>query len=107
MRIFSLKTCDTCRKAIKALRDAGHEPEIIDVRADGVAERDLNAIARMFGDDCVNTRSTTYRGLSEMEKLERPRELIKEFPTVMKRPVIHANGAWYLGWGPEVREALL
>lgn len=107
MRIFCLKTCDTCRKALKALQEAGHSPEVIDVRADGVSERDLDTIARQFGDDCVNMRSTTYRGLSELQKLERPRELIEDHPTVMKRPVIEAGGRWYLGWGDEVRAALL
>lgn len=107
MRVFSLKTCDTCRKAIKALETAGHSLEIIDVRADGISERDMDTIAREFGDDCVNMRSATYRGLSELQKLERPRELIEEHPTVMKRPVIDHAGTWYLGWVKDVQDALL
>lgn len=107
MRVFSLKTCDTCRKAIKTLQQAGHDPQIIDVRGDGVSETDLDAIARVFGDDCVNTRSTTYRGLTELQKLKPPRELIEEFPTVMKRPVIEQDGVWFLGWGKQVQDTLL
>ncbi|WP_418152447.1 arsenate reductase family protein [Litorimonas sp. RW-G-Af-16] len=31
MKVYHLKTCDTCRKAIKALQAAGHDPELIDV----------------------------------------------------------------------------
>lgn len=107
MRVFCLKTCDTCRKAIKALQQSGHQPQVIDVRADGVNETDLDAIARVFGDDCVNMRSTTYRGLTELQKLEPPRELIEDFPTVMKRPVIEHDGEWFLGWGKQVQDTLL
>lgn len=107
MRVFCLKTCDTCRKAIKALQQSGHQPQVIDVRADGVSETDLDAIARVFGDDCVNMRSTTYRGLTELQKLEPPRELIEDFPTVMKRPVIEHDGEWFLGWGKQVQDTLL
>ena len=32
MKLYGLKTCDTCRKALKALPDA----EFVDVRADAV-----------------------------------------------------------------------
>jgi len=38
LTVYHLKTCDTCRKAIKTLQGAGHELTLIDVRADGVAQ---------------------------------------------------------------------
>ena len=41
--IYALKSCDSCKKAIKALTAAGHELKIIDVRADGVPEDQLAA----------------------------------------------------------------
>ena len=37
--IYALKSCDSCKKAIKALTAAGHQLEIIDVCADGVRTR--------------------------------------------------------------------
>lgn len=107
MRVFALKTCSTCRKAIKELREAGHDPQIIDVRADIVSEADLDMITREFGDHAVNTRSTTWRNLSEIKQLEPPRELIEEYPTVMKRPIIEKDGQLYLGWTDQVRTAVL
>ncbi|PIE09686.1 MAG: arsenate reductase [Rhodobacterales bacterium] len=107
MRVFCLKTCDTCRKALAALREAGHEPEVIDVRADGMSETDMDQIAVLFGDDCINRRSTTWRGLTEVQQMERPRELLEEHPTVMKRPVIEHKGDWYLGWSANVQANLL
>lgn len=107
MRVFSLKTCDTCRKALKALREAGHDPEVIDIRADGMSDRDLNGILAAFGDEAINIRSTTWRGLTDQEQLNHPKELLRDHPTLLKRPVIEHQGTLYQGWTDQVRSALL
>lgn len=103
MRFFGLKTCDTCRKALKALVDAGHTPQVIDVRKDGVSNADLSQIIAEFGDMAINRASTTWRGLSEDEKLSDPMTLLAAHPTLMKRPVIEANGTWTVGWKADVQ----
>jgi arsenate reductase-like glutaredoxin family protein len=107
MRVFGLKSCDTCRKALKALRGAGHDPQVIDVRADGIAAADLQAIVDCFGDAAVNTRSTTWRALSEEDRQRPVAELLAAHPTLLKRPVIAAGGQWHQGWTATVRDALL
>lgn len=105
MRVFSLKTCDTCRKAVKDL--AKYNAEVIDIRADGMDLADISAIVAKFGQSALNTRSTTWRGLSETERAMDPVELIAAHPTVMKRPVIEHDGEWYQGWSKDVQAALL
>jgi Spx/MgsR family transcriptional regulator len=107
MRVFGLKSCDTCRKALKALRAAGHDPQVIDVRADGIDAADLQAMLDRFGDAAVNTRSTTWRALSEEERQRPAAELLTAHPTLLKRPVIDAGGRWHQGWTASVRDALL
>ncbi len=107
MRIFSLKTCDTCRKAIQNLRDAGHEVQVFDIRDRPVPPEEMSRFLRTFGDELVNKRSTTWRNLSESEREEQPLALLASYPTLMKRPVIDADGQLYLGWGEKVRAALL
>ncbi|WP_412508457.1 arsenate reductase family protein [Roseovarius sp. SYSU LYC5161] len=107
MRLFGLKSCDTCRKALKALRAAGHDPQVIDVRADGIAAEDLQAILDHFGDSALNTRSTTWRALSEPERQRPAADLLTTHPTLLKRPVIEAQGQWHQGWGASVQHALL
>ena len=107
MRFFGLKTCDTCRKALKELSAAGIAPEVIDVRADGVSAADRSAIYAALGDALLNRRSTTWRGLTAAEQASDPLALLAAHPTLMKRPVIEAEGRWFLGWGPETRVALL
>ncbi|SEQ63518.1 Arsenate reductase, glutaredoxin family [Loktanella sp. DSM 29012] len=105
MRIFSLKTCDTCRKAIKALRAAGHDPVVIDVRADGIAEADLTALIDRFGDDLINRSSATWRQLSDTERAGAPHALLAAHPTLMKRPVIQNGDVWTLGWKADAQAA--
>lgn len=107
MRFFGLKTCDTCRKALKSLAAAGHDPEVIDVRADGVAAEDISQIIAHFGDAAINRASTTWRGLADAEKATDPAALLAAHPTLMKRPVIERDGNWTIGWKPDVQAQYL
>ena len=107
MRIYALKTCDTCKKAIKALQAAGHELRVTDVRADGVSAQDRARFLEAFGDALINRASTTWRGLSEAERARDPADLLAEHPTLMKRPVIEDGSKLYLGWKADVQKALL
>jgi arsenate reductase len=104
MRFFGLKSCDTCRKALKSL--VGHDVDVIDVRADGVSATDCAAMIAAFGDAAINTRSTTWRNLSEDERALGTAALLAAHPTLMKRPVIEIDGAWVQGWTPATKAAL-
>ena len=102
MKLYGLKNCDTCRKALKALPNA----ELVDVRADGVPSDLLLTAFEQFGEKLVNTRSTTWRGLSDSERDRSPLTLLGEHPTLMKRPLIESTDGLYLGWTPDTRRAL-
>ena len=107
MRVFSLKSCDTCRKALAEMRAAGLAPEVIDVRADGVAPADRAAMVAALGEAVLNRRSTTWRGLSEAERGGDPESLLAAHPTLMKRPVIERDGQWTVGWTKDVRSQVV
>ncbi|WP_417239591.1 arsenate reductase family protein [Celeribacter halophilus] len=100
--IYGIKTCDTCRKAAKALAVDLH-----DIRANPISREQLERFYQNFGDALVNTRSTTWRGLSEAERGRDPLDLLTDHPTLMKRPVIEKDGMLYLGWGKDVQAAVL
>jgi arsenate reductase len=95
--IYGLKNCDTCRKALKALPDA----TFMDVRTDGVPRELLLRAQTDFGEKLLNTRSTTWRGLDEAARARPPLDLIAEHPALMKRPLITAGDALFLGWTAE------
>lgn len=106
MRFFGLKTCDTCRKALTSLRNAGYDPEVIDVRADKIAAHDLEKIVENFGDAAVNRASTTWRTLSDSERSKPIKDLLEQHPTLLKRPVIDHDG-WTQGWKADVSSRFL
>ena len=107
MRFFSLKSCDTCRKAQKQIIATNQSIMVIDVRVDGVSNADLTQIIALFGDQAINRASTTWRGLSDAEKQGDPATLLALNPTLMKRPVIEKNGVWTIGWKPDVAAQVL
>ncbi|NDV01375.1 arsenate reductase family protein [Pseudoroseicyclus tamaricis] len=107
MRFFGLKTCDTCRRALKDLRAAGIEPEVVDVRADGLEEGAIAAMLKALGLGVINHASTTWRGLGEEERGLPPEELLARHPTLLKRPVIEEGGSWTMGWKDDVRARYL
>lgn len=107
MKIYALKTCDTCRKAIRILQNSGKQPEILDVRLHGIPSADLARFFEDFGDDLINRRSTTWRKLTEDERSMDVISMIENHPTLMKRPLIESDGALFLGWSEETQSALL
>ncbi len=112
LNLYGLKNCDTCRKALKALESAGCDAAFHDVRADGVAKAQITKWAKAAGwETLLNTRSTTWRGLSDKDKANvseaRAIALMMEHPALIKRPVIEADGAVYVGWSKDVQNAFM
>ncbi|MBL4619436.1 MAG: arsenate reductase [Marinicaulis sp.] len=112
MILFGLKNCDTCRKALKALANAGHAPDFHDVRADGVTKAYLTKWAKAAGwETLLNTRSTTWRGLSDKDKTDVDEKkaitLMEANPALIKRPVIEADGKVTVGWTKDVQDTVL
>lgn len=102
MRLYGLKNCDTCRKALKYISNA----DFADVRAQGVPDEVMAQALENFGKALLNTRSTTWRGLDEDERTRPIAELLADHPTLMKRPLIESEGQLYLGWTDETRKSL-
>jgi arsenate reductase len=108
MKVYSLKTCDTCRKAVKALKDAGQEFDLIDVRADGMETEEIARIVSAVGfEKALNRRSTTWRALDAPDKagLDNVRAvtLIATHPTLMKRPAIMDGDKVTVGWDKDTQ----
>ena len=102
MKLYGLKNCDTCRKALKSLDGVA----LVDVRADGVSDAVLRQALSEFGEALVNKRSTTWRNLSEEERKIEAFDLLQAHPSLMKRPLIERDGALFLGWTKETQQGL-
>lgn len=108
LTLYGLKNCDTCKKALKALEAVGKTVQFVDIRA----ETDLKTKAPEWleaagADVLINRRSTTWRGLSDGEREGDPQTLLIANPTLIKRPVIEADGSIHVGWSKDVQAKLL
>jgi len=82
-------------------------PEAVEVRADGGPDLVLAGLLEQFGDALINRRSTTWRNLEEAARSGDSLTLLRDNPTLMKRPVIIVDDTAYLGWDKSVQSALL
>lgn len=105
--LYGIATCDTCRKARKALENSGLEVTFRDVRETPLSAEEIGQFLAEFGGKLLNTRSTTWRGLSEDERSCAPEELLLRHPTLMKRPVIDGPQGLTLGWDKAVQALYL
>ena len=100
--IYGIQNCDSCKKAIKQLSGRA---EFHDVRKYALSDEILESFVETFGDKIINTRSKTWKTLSVSDKILQPVELLKRFPTLMKRPVIQCSKSMRktLGWDERVQ----
>ena len=106
MIVYGIKTCDTVRKALRALEAAGHAPVLRDVRTEPLSAAEIAEFSAAFGEKLINRSSTTWRGLDEAERARPMAELLAAHPTLMKRPVIRGRSLT-LGWDRAAQDAQL
>lgn len=109
--VYGLKNCDTCRKALREMEQAGRTPRFVDIRDEADRVRKVPAWLDAVGASVlINTRSTTWRNLSEEDKLiaeDDPAGLLISHPTLIKRPVIEWAEGVTIGWNADVRSRIL
>ena len=96
LTVYGIKSCDTCRKALRFLkeREIGHR--FHDVRDDGLDMQMLERWAGQVGwEKLLNKRSLTWRKVPEADRGDLSREkalrLLLDQPTLLKRPVIEGQ----------------
>ncbi|MGL6208578.1 MAG: arsenate reductase family protein [Paracoccaceae bacterium] len=106
MIVYGISTCDTTKKAVKALERAGQAVTFRDVRSEPLTPAEIDRLVTEFGDRLINKQSTTYRGFGEFLRASDPEAQIAAQPSVMKRPVIEVDGRFWLGWDDAVQAAV-
>ena len=109
--IFTLKSCDTCKKALKWLDSEGIAYQNHDVRADGLSRQKITDIVQSVGwEVALNRRSTTWRQLEEGRKADvdaqKAVDLIEEHPTLLKRPVFDFGDTMVVGFDAKAQAML-
>ncbi|GGW62723.1 Spx/MgsR family RNA polymerase-binding regulatory protein [Vreelandella hamiltonii] len=101
LTLYIINTCDTCRKARKALEESGIPFKTHDLRKDGLSASLLEHILeRVPLLEAINKRSTTWRNLPQEEKDQldatSARRLLLEQPTRLKRPLLEVDNSTIL-----------
>jgi arsenate reductase len=104
--IYGIKNCDTMKKARAWLDQHGIAYAFHDYKAAGIERDVLQGWVRTMGwETLLNRAGTTFRKLPEADKADLTEKkaiaLMREQPSVIKRPVLDVGGELIVGFKPE------
>lgn len=106
LKVYGIKSCDTCRDALKWLREKDVKHSFHDLRQDGMNVQMLERWSDNLGwEKLLNKRSLTWRRIPEADResltASRAIALMLENPTLVKRPLIERGKFVAVGFSPE------
>jgi len=104
--LYGIKQCGTVKKAQVWLQDHQIAYQFHDVKVAGLTQAQLTVFAEALGwEALVNKRSTTWRQLPDTRKQDLTQatalQLLIDYPTLMKRPILAFEGGFLLGFNAE------
>jgi arsenate reductase len=106
LRLYGIPNCDTVKAARRWLDSAQVPYEFHDFKKAGVPPAELDKwMARLGWERLLNKQSSTWRKLDESTRDKSKtsagaKALMLEQPTLIKRPVVDADGELSLGFDP-------
>lgn len=110
--LYGIKNCDTVKKARRWLESHQIDYKFHDFRVDGLDREILkDFLTHIDLDLLINKRGTTWRKLADehKEKLDEQTafELMIEFPTLIKRPILVSDDNYSIGFNENKYENIL
>ena len=105
--LYGISNCDTCRKAKKWFNENRITFDFFDFRKNELAQAKIERwIDRIGLDKLINRRGTTWRNLSNelRDQIYGPEnvDVLNQFPTLMKRPIIEIDDHFLVGFDVSV-----
>jgi len=105
--LYGISNCDTCRKAKKWFNENRIKFDFFDFRKNELTQTQIEAwIDRIGLDKLINRRGTTWRNLPNelRDQIYKPKNLdvLHQFPTLMKRPIIEIDNHFLVGFDASV-----
>lgn len=111
LKLYGVKTCDSCRKARRWLDSAGIAYQYIDLRDDGIERTRVQGWLKAHGSKkLINKRSRTWRELDADAKAACEHEPLAQLlahPTLIKRPVLETQDRSLVGFSAPGYETAL
>ncbi len=107
MKLYGIPNCDTVKKARAWLSSRDLATDFHDFKKQGVSAAWLQEVAAQTGwEALVNKRGTTWRKLDDTAKntvinQQTAINLMLTQPSLIKRPVLYANGRYHLGFSEQ------
>ena len=95
INIYGLKNCDSCRKAIKWLKDNNYSYEFFDIKVYPIKKSKIKDWLAVHDiEKTLNKKSATWRQLDQNLKNDFQSDaltILENFPTLIKRPFWEIN----------------
>lgn len=103
LTVYGIKSCDTCKKALKFLAAKEIEHRFHDLRDDGLDIQMLERwVDRIGWEKLLNKKSLTWRKIPEVDRNDMNQDkalaAMIERPTLIKRPVLEADNFIAVGF---------
>jgi arsenate reductase len=105
--LYGIPNCDTVKKARTWLAEQQQDFTFHDFKKQGLTEAIVKQWLKHVGwETLVNKKGTTWRGLPDERKAAvtdaaSATQLMLEFPSVIKRPVLQTGAASHVGFAPD------
>ena len=102
--VYGIPNCDTIKKVLDWYKKNNIQVDFYDYKKDGVKKEKLSHWCKEVGwEVLLNKKSTTWRSLSleQQQKANNEKmaiQLMMEYPTMIKRPVIEMNNKIIVGF---------
>ena len=114
LKLYGLKKCTTCQKAVTWLNDNKMKNTFSDVREEPVTKEQVARWSKAMGgwEKMINRAGYTWRGLDEAERENLTESkaitLAVKHPSLIRRPLIeHADGSLTVGFSKKIQEELM
>lgn len=110
--MYGIKNCDTIKKARTWLEERGVGYDFHDYKASGIDRAKLQGWVDELGwEVLLNRAGTTFRKLPDADRVDidaaKAIVLMQAQPSMIKRPVLEADGQLLVGFKPDVYQAKL
>ena len=105
--LYGISNCDTCRKAKKWFNENGTKFDFLDFRKNELTQVQIEIWIDKIGlNQLINRRGTTWRNLPDelQDQVSKSKnvDVLLEFPTLMKRPIIEIDDHFLVGFDASV-----
>ena len=114
MIVYGIKNCNTDKKALIWLQENKMDFEFHDYKKSGITDEKIESWQKKVSwESLINKRGTTWRKLTieQQNKVTNPeasKALMKEYTSLIKRPIIEVGDALIIGFNEEeYRDKLL